>query len=120
MRITPVQMHYENLGEDGNVLAPHLVQGFAYDRDITDEDRYRLPEGEASNAVETGNTPSQRSFAYHYDTVSIRFTDLQPSLLYWMKATYLQENGGARIQNLDVDGFLLHDALVPPQGRAES
>ena len=115
-----VQMHYENLGEDGNVLAPHLVQGFAYDRDTADENRYRLPEGEASNAVETGNTPSQRSFAYHYDTVSIGFTDLQPSLLYWMKVTYLQENGGVRIQNLDVDGFLLHDALVPPKGRAES
>ena len=115
-----VQMHYENLGEDGNVLAPHLVQGFPFDRDITDEDRYRLPEGEASNAVETGNTPSERSFAYHYDTVRVRFTDLQPSLLYWMKVTYLQERRGARIQNLDVDGFLLHDALLLPKGRAES
>ena len=115
-----VQMHYENLGEDGNVLAPHLVQGFAYDRDTADENRYRLPEGEASNAVDTGNTPSQRSFAYHYDTVSIGFTDLQPSLLYWMKVTYLQENGGVRVQNLNVDGFLLHGALVPPKGRAES
>ena len=115
-----VQMHYENLGEDGNVLAPHLVQGFPFDRDTTDESRYRLLEGEASDAVEAGNTPSQRSFAYHYDTVSIRFTDLQPSLLYWMKATYLQERSGTRIQNLEVDGFLLHDAFALPKGRAES
>ncbi len=115
-----VQMHYENLGEGGNALAPHLVQGFAFDRDVGDESRYRLPEGDASDAVEAGNTPSQRSFAYHYDTVSLRFTDLQPSLLYWLKVTYLQEKGGIRIQNLDVDGFLLHGALVLPRGRAES
>ena len=114
------QMHYENLGEGANVLAPHLVQGFAFDRDTDDADRYRLPEGEASDAVETGNTPSQRSFAYHYDTVSMRFTDLQPSLLYWLKVTYLQARSGTRIQNLNVDGFLLHDALVLPRGRAES
>ena len=38
-----VQMHYENLGEDRNVLAPHLVQGFAFDRDTDDEGRYRPP-----------------------------------------------------------------------------
>ena len=115
-----VQMHYENLGEDGNVLAPHLVQGFAYDRDTGVENRYRLPAGEASDAVEVGNTPSERSFAYHYDTVRVRFTDLQLSLLYWMKATYLQERSGTRIQNLNVDGFLLHDAFAVPKGRAES
>ena len=115
-----VQMHYENLGEGGNALAPHLVQGFAYDRDTDDESRYRLPEGDASNAVEAGNTPSQKSFAYHYDTVSINFTDLQPSLLYWTKVTYLQEKGGTRIQNLDVDGFLLHDAVALPKGKAKS
>ena len=115
-----VQMHYENLGEGGNILAPHLEQGFAFDRDTDDENRYRLAEGGASDAVEAGNTSSQRSFAYHYDTVSIRFTDLQPSLLYWLKATYLQERIGTRIQNLDVDGFLLHDAFALPRGRAES
>ena len=115
-----VQMHYENLGEGGNVLAPHLVQGFPFDRDTSDENRYRLPEGEAPDAVEAGNTPSQRSFAYHYDAVRVRFTDLQPSLLYWTKVTYLQEKEGSRIQNFDVDGFLLHDALALPKGRAES
>ena len=115
-----VQMHYENLGEGGNALAPHLVQGFPLDRDTTDENRYRLLEGEASDAVEAGNTPSQRSFAYHYDTVRVRFTDLQPSLVYWTKVTYLQEKGGTRIQNFDVDGFLLHDALALPKSRAES
>ena len=115
-----VQMHYENLGEGGNTLAPHLVQGFAFDRDMGDENRYRLSEGEAADAVEAGNTPSQRSFAYHYDTVRVRFTDLQPSLLYWTKVTYLQEKSGTRIQNLDVDGFLLHDALALPKSRAKS
>ncbi len=115
-----VQMHYENLGESGNTLAPHLIQGFAYDRDTGDENRYLLPEGDASNAVEVGNTSSQRSFAYHYDTVRVRFRDLQPSLLYWTKVTYLQEKGGTRIQNLDVDGFLLHDALALPKSRAKS
>ena len=115
-----VQMHYENLGEGGNVLAPHLLQGFAYDRDTGDENRYHLPEGEAPDAVTAGNTSSQRSFAYHYDTVSMRFADLDPSLLYWLKVTYLQERSGSRIQNLEVDGFLLHDALALPKGRAES
>ena len=115
-----VQMHYENLGEGGNALAPHLVQGFPLDRDTTDENRYRLLEGEASDAVEAGNTPSQRSFAYHYDTVRVRFTDLQPSLLYWTKVTYLQEKGGTRIQNFDVDGFLLHGAFTLPKGKVES
>ena len=114
-----VQMHYENLGESGNALAPHLTQGFAFDRDMGDENRYRLLEGGTPDGVDAGNTPSERSFAYHYDTVSMRFTDLQPSLLYWMKVTYLQERSGTRIQNLDVDGFLLHDAIAIPKGRAE-
>ena len=115
-----VQMHYENLGENGNVLTPHLVQGFAFDRDRGDENRYRLPIGDAPDAVNADNTSSQRSFAYHYDTVSIRFTGLQPSLLYWTQVTYLQEKGGIRTQNLDVDGFLLHGAFTLPRGKAES
>ena len=115
-----VQMHYENLGEDGNSLAPHLVQGFAFDRDTGDENRYRLPVGDASDTVDADHTPSQRSFAYHYDTLSIRFTGLEPALLYWTQVTYLQEKGGLRIQNLVVDGFLLHDELTLPRGKAES
>ena len=49
-----VQMHYENLGENGNALAPHLVQGFAFDRDTGDENRYRLPIGDAPDAVRRG------------------------------------------------------------------
>ena len=120
MNTTRYRCTTKNLGEDGNTLTPHLVQGFAFDRDTRDESRYRLPEGEAADAVEAGNTPSQRSFGYHYDTVSLRFTDLQPPLLYWTRVTYLQENRGARIQNLNVDGFLLHDALTLPKGRAET
>lgn len=115
-----VQMHYENLGEGGNALAPHLEQGYAFDRDTGDANRYRLPEVATSDGVDVGNTLSQRSFAYHYDTVRMRFTDLQPSLLYWIKVTYLQSRDGTRIQNLDVDGFLLHDAMALPQGGAES
>ena len=45
---------------------------------------------------------------------------LQPSLLYWTQVTYLQEKGGIRTQNFDVDGFLLHGAFTLPRGRAES
>ena len=56
--------------EDSNAFAPHLEQGFAFDRDTGDTDRYRLLEGGTSDGVDAGNTPSQRSFAYHYDTVS--------------------------------------------------
>ena len=115
-----VQMHYENLGEAGNAFAPHLDRGFAFDRGISDGNRYLLPEGDDADNVDAGNTPSQKSFAYHYDTVEIRYTGLEPSRLYWVHVTYLQEKGGGRIQNLDVDGFLLHDAMELPKGKADS
>ena len=85
-----VQMHYENLGIDGNVLAPHLVQGFAFDRDTRDENHYFI----APDDVDAGNTPSQLSFAYHYDQVKLRFTDLDPSHLYWAQTTYLAKGLG--------------------------
>ena len=110
-----VQMHYENLGLDGNVFAPHLVQGFAFDRDTRDENHYFI----AADKVDAGNTPSQLSFAYHYDQVKLRFTDLDPSRLYWVRTTYLSEKGGGRIQNFVLDGFILHDAMIVPEGKAE-
>ncbi|MCZ6681163.1 MAG: discoidin domain-containing protein [Candidatus Poribacteria bacterium] len=115
-----VQMAYENLGEAGNAFTPHLTQGFAFDRDRGDRNRYSLPVGDEADKVDADNTPGQRSFAYHYDTVEIKYTGLNPSLLYWVQVTYLQERAGERIQNFDVDGFLLHDAMQLPRGKAES
>ena len=110
-----VQMHYENLGLDDNVLAPHLVQGFAFDRDTRDENHYFI----APEKVDAGNTPSQLSFAYHYDQVKLRYTGLDPSHLYWVRTTYLGEKGGGRIQNFVLDGFIMHDARLVPEGIAE-
>ncbi len=115
-----VQMHHENLGFDDNALAPHLKQGFAFDRDTGDENRYFLPAGNEADKVDLGNTLGQRSFAYHYDAVRIRYTGLHPSFLYWARVTYLQKNDGQRIQNLMVDGFILHEAMPIPRGKAES
>ena len=110
-----VQMHYENLGLDSNILAPHLVQGFAFDRDTRDENHYFI----APERVDAGNTPSQLSFAYHYDQVKLRYTGLDPSHLYWVRTTYLGEKGGGRIQNFVLDGFIMHDARLVPEGNAE-
>ncbi|MDE0186471.1 MAG: discoidin domain-containing protein [Candidatus Poribacteria bacterium] len=115
-----VQMHHENLGFDENTFAPHLEQGFAFDRDTEDENRYFLPEGKEVDKVNLGNTLGQRSFAYHYDAVKIRYAELHPSLFYWVRVTYLQKNDGQRVQNLTVDGFILHDAIEIPRGTAES
>ena len=110
-----VQMHYENLGLDSNVLAPHLVQGFAFDRDTRDENHYFI----APEKVDVGNTPSQLSFAYHYDQVRLRYTGLDPSHLYWVRTTYLGEKGGDRAQNFVLDGFIMHDARPVAEGKAE-
>lgn len=110
-----VQMHYENLGLNGNTLAPHLVQGFAFDRDTRDENHYFI----APEKVDAGNTPSQLSFAYHYDQVKLRYTGLDPSHLYWVRATYLGEKGGGRIQNFVLDGFIMHEGRLVPEGKAE-
>ena len=117
---TATQMEYENLGADNNRYAPHLRQGFAFDRLTADpQTRYFLPEGEEPGSVSTGNTPEQKSFAYHYDTVEIHYDRLKPWMLYWIQVEYLQENGGQRIQNLLADQFLLHDALEIPKGQAK-
>ena len=110
-----VQMHYENLGLDDNVLAPHLLQGFAFDRDTRDENHHFI----APDRVDAGNMPSQLSFAYHYDQVKLRYTDLNPSHLYWVQTTYLGERDGRRTQNFVVDGFILHEGRHVPEGKAE-
>ena len=115
-----VQMHHENLGFEDNAFAPHLEQGFAFDRDTDSEDRYFLPAGNEADKVDLDNTFGQRSFAYHYDAVKIRYTGLHPSFLYWVRVTYLQKNDGQRIQNLMIDGFILHEAIEIPRGKAES
>ncbi|MDP6746438.1 MAG: discoidin domain-containing protein [Candidatus Poribacteria bacterium] len=117
---TATQMEYENLGADNNRYAPHLRQGFAFDRLTADpQTRYFLPEGEEPGSVSAGNTPEQKSFAYHYDTVEIHYDRLKPWMLYWIQVEYLQGNGGQRIQNLLADQFLLHDALEIPKGQAK-
>ena len=115
-----VQMHHENLGFEHNAYAPHLAQGFAFDRDTVGEDRYFLPAGNEADKVDLDNSFGQRSFAYHHDAVKIRYTGLHPSFFYWVRVTYLQKNGGQRIQNLMVDGFILHEAIEIPRGKAES
>ena len=115
-----VQMHHENLGLEHNAYAPHLEQGFAFDRDTVGEDRYFLLAGNEADKVDLDNSFGQRSFAYHHDAVKIRYTGLHPSFFYWVRVTYLQKNGGQRIQNLMVDGFILHEAIEIPRGKAES
>ena len=117
---TAIQMEYENLGADNNRYAPHLRQGFAFDRLTADpQTRYFLPEGEGPGSVSTGNTPEQKSFAYHYDTLEIHYDRLKPWMLYWIQVEYLQGNGEQRIQNFLADQFLLHDALEIPKGQAK-
>jgi hypothetical protein len=113
-----VQIHYENLGEENNAFAPHLVAGFPFDRDTGDKSRYFLLEGEESDKVSPGNTSGQRSFAYHYDAVQIQYTGLTPAHRYWAQVAYLQEKGGTRVQNLTVDGLILHDAMTLPKEKA--
>ncbi|HIE29691.1 TPA: hypothetical protein EYP66_20675 [Candidatus Poribacteria bacterium] len=106
-----MQIYYDNCGEE-NSSSPNLVQGFPFDRGpkIPPLERYYLKEG---YEVEEGNTPNQRSFAYHYDTVIFAYDSLDPQALYWVQATYLQPKNSARIQNLLADGFILHGSEYP-------
>ena len=105
-----IQAYYEDCGTDG-LKAPNLKQGFAFDRgeNIDASARYFFKDGDE---VEPGNTASQKSFCYHYDTVIFRYDSLHPNALYWVRVTYLQEKNGSRIQNLLADGFILH-APIP-------
>ncbi|RKY00086.1 hypothetical protein DRP77_12115, partial [Candidatus Poribacteria bacterium] len=113
-----VQAYYEDPGRE-NRFAPHLAQGFPFDRgpEFDPRVRYFLKEGEE---VEPGHTPSQLSFCYHYDEVIFRFNNLDPEALYWVQVTYLQEKNGIRRQRMLADGFILHDEMLVPRGKARS
>jgi hypothetical protein len=113
------QVYYDDCGTMGNALAPHLTQGFPYDRgeDADPQIRYSFKPGDE---VDPANSPEDRSFCYHYDSVKLAYSDLDPQSLYWVQVTYLQEKDGRRIQNLLVDGFILHDAMPIPANTAKS
>ncbi|MFC1716121.1 sugar-binding protein [Candidatus Poribacteria bacterium] len=111
------QVYYDNCGMAGNAQAPNVIQGFPFDRGegIAPEDRYFLKPDEEAAA---SNSPGERSFSYHYDTIILRYPYLEPEDIYWTQVTYLQEKDGKRIQSLDVDGFLLHDDMAIPANEA--
>jgi hypothetical protein len=113
------QVYYDDCGAMGNALAPHLTQGFPYDRgeDSDPQIRYSFKPGDE---VDPANSPEDRSFCYHYDSVKFAYSDLDPQSLYWVQVTYLQEKDGRRIQNLLVDGFILHDAMPIPANTAKN
>jgi hypothetical protein len=112
-----IQVYYDNCGEE-NRSSPNLVQGFPFDRGpkIPTPDRYYLKDNEE---VDVGNTLSQKSFAYHYDTIIFAYNALDPQALYWVQVTYLQEKNGKRIQNLLADGFILHGSEYPRGARGQ-
>ena len=122
------RVEYENLGANNNQYAPHLKQGFAYDKEAGDfENRYLLPqtvsESDTPNSITSGDLVDQHSFAYHYDTVEIHFgamRPMNPRMLYWIQVAYLQNSDGKRIQNLLADQFLLHSALEIPTNAAQT
>ncbi len=113
-----VQVYYDNCGAGGNIFTQHLVQGFAFDRgeDSDPQIRHSFKPGEE---VDASNTIEERSFCYHYDSIVFSYNDLDPDALYWVRVTYLQEKGGKRIQNLDVDGFILHESMEIPEYTAK-
>jgi len=120
-----IQAYYDDCGADG-IKAPNLIQGFPFDRGekIDMNVRYFFKDGDE---VEPGNTASQKSCSYHYDTVILKYDSLNPNALYWVFVTYLQEKNRGRIQNLLADGFILHapipgSSFLPniPQGKAQN
>ncbi len=113
-----VQVYYDNCGIGGNTQSPDMTQGFPFDRgeDAGPKERYFLKPGEE---VDAKNSPSERSFGYHYDKIVFSYTNLEPEAIYWVQVTYLQEKDGKRIQRLDVDGFLLHDGMKIPANEAK-
>lgn len=112
------QVYYDNCGEAGNTQAPNVIQGFPFDRgkDESPEHRYFLKPGEEADAK---NSPSERSFCYHYNRIILKYRNLEPQDMYWVQVTYLQEKDGKRIQSLDVDGFLLHGDKAVPANESE-
>jgi hypothetical protein len=113
-----IQVYYDNCGAQGNTLAPDITQGFPFDRGegTAPKERYLLKPNEE---VDAKNSPNERSFCYHYDTIIASYYNLDPKSIYWVQVTYLQEKGGNRIQNLLVDGFLLHDSMKIPNEVAQ-
>jgi hypothetical protein len=111
-----VQAYYENCGLE-NRFSPHLVQGFPFDRGTESDPkiRYFWAEGEE---VDPGNSENQRSFCYHYDSIVFSFSNLDPSALYWVQVSYLQDKNGTRRQRMLADGFILHDEMEVPKGKA--
>ncbi len=112
------QVYYDDCGTQGNALAPNLIQGFPYDRGEGSDPqiRYSFKPGDE---VDPANPLEDRSFCYHYDSVKFAYDNLDPQSLYWVQVTYLQEKDGRRIQNLVVDGFVLHDAMPIPTNSAK-
>lgn len=115
-KFNAVQAYYENCGL-GNRFAPHLVWGFPFDRGRESDPKIRYFWAEGDE-VDPGNTENQRSFSYHYDSVLFSFSNLDPSALYWVQVTYLQDKNGTRRQRMLADGFILHDEMEVPKGRA--
>ncbi|MDQ1327833.1 MAG: type protein, partial [Candidatus Poribacteria bacterium] len=111
------QVCYDNCGILENKLAPHLIQGFPFDRgeDSDPQTRHSFKPGDE---VDPANSPEENSFCYHYDSVIFSYSNLDPGALYWVQVTYLQEKDGKRIQNLVADGFILHDPMVIPANTA--
>jgi hypothetical protein len=112
------QVCYDNCGILENKLAPHLIQGFPFDRgeDSDPQIRHSFKPGDE---VDPANSPDENSFCYHYDSVIFSYSNLDPGALYWIQVTYLQEKDGKRIQNLVADGFVLHDPMVIPANTAK-
>ena len=112
------QVCYDDCGTLGNALAPRLIQGFPYDRgeNADPQIRYSFKSGDE---VDPANSPEERSYCYHYESVIFSYSNLDPEALYWAQVTYLQEKDGKRIQNLMADGFVLHDDMLIPANTAK-
>jgi len=115
-KFNAVQAYYENCGL-GNRFAPHIVQGFPFDRGSESDPKIRYFWAEGDE-VDPGNTENQRSFSYHYDSIIFSFSNLDPSALYWVQVFYLQDKNGTRRQRMLADGFILHDEMEVPKGKA--
>lgn len=112
------QVYYDNCGTGNNAYAPHLIQGFAFDRG-EDSDPAIKNSFKPGDEVDPANSPEALSYCYHYDNVIFSYSNLEPDALYWVEVTYLQGKDGKRIQNLLADGFILHDAIPIPQNTSK-
>ncbi|GIX06480.1 MAG: hypothetical protein KatS3mg115_0883 [Candidatus Poribacteria bacterium] len=112
----PVLIRYDNCGVD-NRRSPHLVQGYPFDRGEGDPSlRYAWRPNEEIG----GEAPETlRTFAYHYDAIRLRYTNLDSSRLHWLQLNALQNQGGGRVQSVLVDGYLLVPEWAVPEQAAE-